>query len=345
MWMKPAASGGRRLNHNRGNLEIWLSHNFWNDKMTYVNSTKSNVRVFLWNGSMYLIGLVFLILAYLKNKFSGYRTPTVIGNDDLYALAKHVIRIFSTWKISLQDYMSDPAPFSNKKVLELGPGNSLGTGMLIALDKCEYYDAFDMFPLARSTAAQFYKNVLPTIHGVSDVSELSDLVWNATQGTSIARFNYVIDPEFELVKMAGDKKFNIIVSCAAFEHFRFVEQTIRQLSKIAEVGCVLCTEIDFRTHSRWIRDHDPNNIYRYSNYIYNIFYFNGQPNRVRPVEYFNYLKKYGWKNIRFIPIQLNKEKYLRNCEGFMYKNFRSSQQQQMDVLTGCILAVYEGKLR
>lgn len=310
--------------------------------MSFANTSTSSLRHFLWNYAMHLIGMVFLLLAFLRSKLKGYTTPTVFGNDDLSAVAKHSTRVFLDWKRALQDYISDPAPFAGKKVLELGPGDSLGTGMLIALEKSEYYDAFDMFPLARSTPADLYSNVLPGVSGADDVSGLPDLVWNAIQATSNYRFNYVVDPEFNLIKMARGRDYDLIVSCAAFEHFKFVEQTIQQLSRIAKSGCVLCAEIDFKTHSRWIREKDPNNIYRYSDFIYKLFYFPGQPNRLRPVEYINYLKKFGWSDIRIFPSGLNKEEYVRTTEMFMHKNFRLSEEKQMLILSGHILARFEG---
>jgi hypothetical protein len=309
--------------------------------MSYSNTSAFSLRHVLWNYAMHLIGLMFLFLAYLRSKLKGYTTPTVFGNEDLSAVAKHSRRVFLDWKRALQDYVSDPAPFAGKKVLELGPGDSLGTGMLIALEKSEYYDAFDMFPLARLTPADLYTNVLPGASGVNDVGEVADLVWNAIQGKSHYRFGYVVDPEFNLIKMASGRDYDLIVSCAAFEHFKYVEQAIQQLSRIAKLGCVLCAEIDFKTHSRWIREKDPNNIYRYSDFIYKLFYFPGQPNRVRPIEYINYLKKFGWADIRVVPSGLNKEEYLRTTEMFMHKNFKLSQENQMQILSGHILARFE----
>ncbi|MGH6840035.1 MAG: hypothetical protein ACREDT_14825 [Methylocella sp.] len=310
--------------------------------MSYSNASTSSLRHIPWNYAMYLMGLVFLLLARLKSELEGYTTPTVFGNSDLSTVAKHSRGVFSDWTRALHDYISDPAPFTGKKVLELGPGDSLMTGMLIAFEKCEYYDAFDMFPLARSTPADVYRNVLPGASGPNDVGDLSDLVWNAIQGKSNYRFCYVVDPEFNLINMARGRDYDLIVSCAAFEHFNFVEQTIQQLSRIAKPGCVLCAEIDFKTHSRWIREKDPNNIYRYSDFIYKLFYFPGQPNRVRPIEYINYLRKFGWTDIRFVPSELNKEAYMRTTEMFMHENFRLSQEKQMLVLSGHILARFEG---
>jgi hypothetical protein len=57
-------------------------------------------------------------------------------------------------------------------------------------------------------------------------------------------------------------------------------------------------EIDLKTHSRWIRDHDPNNIYRYPDGLYDLFWFRGIPNRVRPHQYEAAFARHGWRDIQ-----------------------------------------------
>ena len=57
------------------------------------------------------------------------------------------------------------------------------------------------------------------------------------------------------------------------------------------------------THSRWIREKDPLNIYRYSERIYGMFHFKGQPNRVRPHQYRRAFESNGWTNVSITPAQ------------------------------------------
>ncbi|HEY8094986.1 MAG TPA: hypothetical protein VIE65_02690, partial [Methylobacter sp.] len=62
-------------------------------------------------------------------------------------------------------------------------------------------------------------------------------------------------------------------------------------------NAVAVISVDLQTHSRWIRDKDPNNIYRYPDWLYNMFYFKGTPNRIRPYEYKELFEKYGWRDV------------------------------------------------
>ncbi len=94
----------------------------------------------------------------------------------------------------------------------------------------------------------------------------------------------------------------MVFSQAVFEHFDDIHSTISQLSKICKSGAVLVAEVDLKTHSRWIRDKDPNNIYRYPKWLYNLFWFRGIPNRLRPFHYKEALERFGWKDITITPL-------------------------------------------
>ena len=92
---------------------------------------------------------------------------------------------------------------------------------------------------------------------------------------------------------------DIVFSQAAFEHFDDVQRTIQELSAGCSSNAVAIISVDLQTHSRWIRDKDPNNIYRYPDWLYNKFYFKGTPNRVRPYEYKELFEKYGWHGCHY----------------------------------------------
>ena len=113
----------------------------------------------------------------------------------------------------------------------------------------------------------------------------------------------MVNKDFDLVSSIGKSEIDLVFSQAAFEHFDDIKMTISQLSKVCKPGAVLIIEIDLQTHSRWIRDKDPNNIYRYSERIYNIFWFRGIPNRVRPFQYRKAFEHHGWTDIEMKPLK------------------------------------------
>ena len=103
--------------------------------------------------------------------------------------------------------------------------------------------------------------------------------------------------DFNIVSAFGESTIDMVFSQAAFEHFDDIESTILQLNKVCKSGATFVAEINLKTHSRWIRDKDPNNIYRYPEWLYNMFRFRGIPNRVRPFQYREVLESYGWTDI------------------------------------------------
>ena len=128
---------------------------------------------------------------------------------------------------------------------------------------------------------------------------------------------------------------DIVFSQAAFEHFDNIEATAIQLRKVCNSKALLVIEVDLKTHSRWITQRAPNNIYRYLNSLYNLFRFRGIPNRKRPYEYVNALKRTGSKNIELIPI--SQQSTEMNSYSGMNKQFVNSKNQ-MEYLSIMICA-------
>ena len=110
-----------------------------------------------------------------------------------------------------------------------------------------------------------------------------------------------------------------------------VETMISQLSSAVKPGGVLVVQVDLTTHTRWIKDLDPLNIYRYSEFIYNLLKFKGSPNRIRPYQYKNLLEKYGWKNVKILPDNQLSQDHLDKVAKSLNKKFRSPENQ-MDYL-------------
>jgi SAM-dependent methyltransferase len=133
-------------------------------------------------------------------------------------------------------------------------------------------------------------------------------------------------PDFQFAGKLGEGQFDVIVSNAAFEHFDDVPDVARQLARVVKSGGKLSVHIDLKTHSRWIRDKDPANIYRYPGWLYRLFYFPGQPNRVRPADYRQAFTDAGWKNVRTSPVHRTR------LVGRVHGTFDPSDMDQMTIL-------------
>jgi SAM-dependent methyltransferase len=224
----------------------------------------------------YGAGIGFLGLAALKHWLEGYRTPKPFGFENIDRCVDHDIDIVENWIAHLSDYGGS---IEGKDVLELGPGSDLGTGACLLARGARSYRAFDRHSLASKAPSELYRRL--SQHYPVDETQLI----------------FEADANFDLSRLPP-KSIDLVVSNAAFEHFDDVPRTIKQLSALVRPGGQIVTVIDLQTHSRWIREVDPANIYRFPNWLYRLFYFSGQPNRVRPYEYRQYFEEYGWRNIR-----------------------------------------------
>jgi len=128
------------------------------------------------------------------------------------------------------------------------------------------------------------------------------------------------------------KKADVIFSQAAFEHFDDIHRTINQLTSVASDDAVLVMSVDLRTHSRWIRDKDPNNIYRYPAWLYRLMHFEGIPNRVRPEQYKAAFVQNGWLDIVIRPLTSLTAEQLDGMRSHLHAPYRTTQSD-MQYLT------------
>lgn len=286
----------------------------------------------LRNSFFYTVGTVFLFLAKAQNIISGYSKPKPFDMSDVERCVDYDIHVVDEWLDCLKNYTRSNDFFVGKTVLELGPGSDLGAGLYLLSKGCRYYRACDVNDLAKSTPDHFYEqlfNELKSRESQADISWLKNQLEALRTGHPL-HLDYVVRSDFDIVSAFGESTVDIVFSQAAFEHFDDIEATVSQLSQVCKPAATLVLDIDLQTHSRWIREKDPNNIYRYSEMLYDRFKFRGSPNRVRPYQYVDALKRFGWQDIELIPTtQLDSHEVA--CSG-MNGQF-SSVKNEMDYLT------------
>lgn len=234
----------------------------------------------------YGAGLAFLALAKMKHMLRGYSTPKPFS--DVERCIEYDIGV-------AERYLSQ-ADVAGKHVLELGPGADLGVGLYLLARGAASYTAVDRHPLAQG-ADHFYD---PFIQRVAPqrAGEFRELLGRASLD-EVGPLRYMVLEDFQFASRLPPASVDIVFSNAAFEHFDNVPGVLEQVRTILKPGGKLAATVDLQTHSRWIREKDPNNIYRYPGWLYRAFYFPGQPNRIRPVEYRRALQ--GWQDVRTIP--------------------------------------------
>jgi ubiquinone/menaquinone biosynthesis C-methylase UbiE len=200
------------------------------------------------------------------------------------------------------------------------------------------YNSIDIYNLVKHVPINFYKlffKRLQELNGVKTISHLEQQLEKIYENKP-SDLNYVVNKSFNLIPVFQPSSIDIVFSQAAFEHFVNVEETVKQLSMVCKQGAVIVAEIDLQTHSRWIREKDPNNIYRYSSFIYNMLYAKTTPNRIRPYQYVELFKNYGWQEIKINPKSIiDQDKQLPNK--YLNKVFRDDKNE-MHLLSTVLLA-------
>ena len=280
---------------------------------------------------LYAAGILFLALAKAKNLLRGYSSPKPFDISETARCVEYDIHVVEHWLSHLKQYAPNKS-ISGKSILELGPGSDLGIGIYLLDKGCSQYYTCDVNNLMSSTPDSFYDVLFRRIESMNtfaNIAFLKEQLRHAQEGIP-SRLHYAVREDFDLVAAFGESKVDFVFSQAAFEHFDDIEETIVKLGRICRPGAIIVAEIDLRTHSRWIRDKDPNNIYRYQGYVYDAFWFRGIPNRVRPFQYKEAFERLGWTDVLITPISRLAD-YETSYAG-MSGTF-SNEKNQMDYLT------------
>jgi len=291
----------------------------------------------LKNGFYFLAGLLFLALAKAKNRMKGYSSPKPFDLSESGRCVAYDIQVVEAWLSHLRRYAGASVKMAGKQVLELGPGSDLGVGITLLSKDCVQYNACDVNPLMETVPDSLYEELVEKLLAENDSLDVEFLrrQWMDARVGKSSRLRYVVDPHFDLLSTFGKESIDLVFSQAAFEHFDDMDKTVSKLSAICKPGAVLIAEIDLKTHSRWIRDRDPNNIYRYSRWLYRLFAFRGIPSRMRPFQYREIFERHGWTDIQLIPLTTLGEG--ADAVSGMNKEF-TGEENQMNLLTVVLCA-------
>ena len=289
------------------------------------------------NRFYYGAGLVFLLLAKTKSLLRGYRDAKPFATAEVERCIDYDLRVVDGWLRQLDRYTGGRGGVVGKSILEIGPGADLGVGLYLLAIGASRYTAFDKHGLAASVPELFYDRLFERVHKLQPAANMAALraalsaTATDTQPEGQQPLRYLVRNDFDIAAAVAERSVDIVFSNAAFEHIEDVAKAVRQLTRVMKPGGMLIAEVDLRTHSRWIRDQDPNNIYRYDDRLYRLFRFSGIPNRVRPQQYRQYFTANGWIDVDIssnwvLPPELS----ARNA--YLSARFRGDDNQ-MDYLT------------
>ncbi len=288
----------------------------------------------------FLIGIVFMMLNKVRHSLMGYKTPRPFGIQERARCVEYDFGVVDGWLKGMTEHLGTPYSISGQNVLEIGPGADLGVGLILLAMGAAKYNAVDANPLVKTVPVEFYECLFTEIQkripdaDIDYLREQLELCLADKEG----RLNYVSGSSALFSKFSNDE-IDIVFSQAAFEHIGDMESLVSNISRLAKKKAHILSVIDLQTHTRWLREKDPLNIYRYSDGLYSFFSFNESPNRLRPKDYTESFFRNGWTNVSFVPTRLISDDDLKCVKPYLLDRFRSCKDA--GCLNGILFAVKE----
>lgn len=241
----------------------------------------------------YFLGLFIGLSSRLKKFILGLKSPRprMLSLNDYQKNLTYDQEILHT----ILNLSEKPDLFSDKNILEVGPGPDLMLGLLTLEAGAKSYSAIDYFPVL-SAPVLFYekiKNDLKTPIALKAVNHLINSL-SKSEAIDSFEFSYKIRGIEELTNEPA--KYDIIISKDVLEHVEDLNASFAAMRKSLVPGGIMIHKIDFQTHTSFIQDKDRLNFLRYSENIYTKFVkFKGGPNRLRLPELVILAQKNGFK--------------------------------------------------
>lgn len=287
----------------------------------------------------HVAGIGVMALNKLRHELQGYKSTRGFSTDELQRVIDYDYKIKRIYEDGLNKYLNGEFSWKRKRVLELGPGADLGIALILLAQGAEAYHSLDVNYLLDQSSDELYARFFQVLESdpqtIRSVEELRPALSDALKGAG-KEINYVCDNDFD-VRVFKDDGINVVVSNAAVMQFDDALKTMKQVSEVVEPGCVMALNIHLSTVTRWLRDVDPLNIYRYSNGLYKLLNFRGGSNRIRMTEYKTALESYGWKNVQVYPMQVLDLNYTEKVVPSLAKNY-SQDVHEMRMMSAMICA-------
>lgn len=266
-------------------------------------------------------GFLFMILNKIRHKLRGYKTPRPFSPDSIQQSVDYALLVCREWEEMLADYLGNEDPFKNQDIIEIGPGPDVGNGLVLIAKGAKTYTAVDKHNLIKQTDSVFYERLLDVLKEEPGYQHAREAYELFSEGRG-AVLTYVHDPSFRLDSVR-DQEYDLLVSRAAMEHFEDLPGFFRRIRSKMREGGAMISLIDFKTHTRYIRDVDPLNILRYSDRLYRWLGFTGIPNRLRMSDCMKLLEEFSFQDIRSEDYEIVTEDYVNAVRPGLAPKYRN----------------------
>ena len=222
--------------------------------------------------------------------------------------------------------------WEGKRVLEIGPGDSLGAGLLALAEGAVFYRAIDRFPVTYDPAVErrvFLKLLEPLPPEKRARAEAVVEIRADDYRICDDRFAYFNDLSIEqATRRFPPESFDVIYSNAVLEHVASVQTTFENVNKLLAPGGVMFHQVDFRSHQRF--EKHPLHFLTYPRFLWRAMTSHtGEPNRVRPPAYKATLNDLGFEDVTWEVIERFDTELIRTVCPTLAPEYRSLPEKDL----------------
>jgi SAM-dependent methyltransferase len=191
--------------------------------------------------------------------------------------------------------------WQGRRILECGPGDSLGVGVLALANGAESYCAIDRFPVSFDPQREgaIFRELLDTLPAEERRRVEAVIVLDAggyrLRNERFRYFNSI--PLEEASRRLGTGSFDVVFSNAVLEHVGDVASSLRSMRELLAPGGIMAHDVDLRSHQNFEK-HELHFL-EYSPALWRAMTSNtGEPNRVRLPEYLRILEELGFEDVQ-----------------------------------------------
>ncbi len=275
--------------------------------------------------------VIYKILKNIKHMSrTFYRTRGPVHNhqldpDTALAYVRKIIK-------KVDRFLDDAGGWQRKHVLELGPGDTLGTGFLALARGASSYTALDRFPVIFDTESErriylrLAESLTPEERArVEETLEFSETGYK----TRDDRFKYFNSIPIEEAPLRFPKNsFDLIFSNAVLEHVADVRATFEAMNSLLVPGGLMVHEIDFRSHQRF--ENHRLQFLEYPSLLWKMMTSHtGEPNRVRVPAYREIMSRIGLVDIRIDLVEQFDKNMIREVRPRLSREFRHLSDEEL----------------
>jgi SAM-dependent methyltransferase len=221
---------------------------------------------------------------------------------------------------------------SNKKVLEYGPGDTLGVALLMYAHGASSVTCVDRFPLSNDPgkSAGIFRALLRMLKGEAYERAINAFVEKGEPESGLRP--ELISYQVTSNGLCGEREeYDLIISRAVLEHVNDLEGSIRDLKCALKPSGITVHLVDLKSHG--LDRYQQFDFLTWPAVLYSLMYSHkGFPNRWRVDKYLELLQKHGFHIQQISPTGKIEFDKLRMVEKQLAKPFRNIPSEELSWL-------------